>query len=114
MGNLEKVQVFLNSKTDEEDLVYGLALACMNQHMDVADYLIKQGVDINAEWSLHEPATILHHLAFFGKLEMVQFLVERGADTNIKDFRYQADALGWAKYNGQNQVVSYLEQFKKT
>ena len=45
---------------------------------------------------------------------MVQFLVERGADMNIKDFRYQADALGWAKYNGQNQVVSYLEQFKKT
>ena len=114
LGNLEKVQVFLNSKTDEEDLVYELALACMNQHMDVADYLIKQGVDINAEWSLHEPATILHHLAFFGKLEMVQFLVERGADMNIKDFRYQADALGWAKYNGQNQVVSYLEQFKKT
>ena len=113
LGNLEKVQVFLNSQTDEVDLVHGLALACMNQHMDVADYLIKQGVDINAEWSLHEPATILHHLAFLGKLEMVQFLVERGADMNIKDFRYQADALGWAKYNGQNQVVSYLEQLKK-
>ena len=45
---------------------------------------------------------------------MVQFLVERGADTNIKDFRYQANALGWAKYNGQDQVAAYLEQFKKT
>ena len=44
---------------------------------------------------------------------MVQFLIERGADTNIKDFRYQADALGWAKYNGQDQVVAYLEQVTK-
>ena len=110
LGHIEKVQTFLNSQTDEVDLVHGLALACMNQHIEVADYLIKQGADINAEWSLHEPATILHHLAFSGKLEMVQFLVERGADTSIKDFRYQADALGWAKYNGQDQVVAYLEQ----
>jgi ankyrin repeat protein len=113
LGHIEKVQTFLNSQTDEVDLVHGLALACMNQHIEVADYLIKQGADINAEWSLHEPATILHHLAFSGKLEMVQFLVERGADTSIKDFRYQADALGWAKYNGQDQVVAYLEQVTK-
>ncbi|MBD70301.1 hypothetical protein CMK21_09265 [Candidatus Poribacteria bacterium] len=113
LGHIEKVQTFLNSQTDEVDLVHGLALACMNQHIEVADYLIKQGADINAEWSLHEPATILHHLAFSGKLEMVQFLVERGADTSIKDFRYQADALGWAKYNGQDQVMAYLEQVTK-
>ena len=62
------------------DLSAGLALACMNQHKEIANYLINQGADINAEWSLHEPATILHHLAFLGKLDMVQFLIERGAD----------------------------------
>ena len=33
-----------------------------------------------AHKSLHESATILHHLAFLGKLDMVQFLIERGAD----------------------------------
>ena len=87
-GHIQKVQTFLNSQTDEVGLMHGLTLACMNQHIEIADYLIKQGVDINTEWSLHEPATILHHLAFFGKLEMVQFLVECGADKSIKDFRY--------------------------
>ncbi|MBT22442.1 hypothetical protein CMK17_21260, partial [Candidatus Poribacteria bacterium] len=65
------------------------------------------------EWSLHEPATILHHMAFFGKLNMVRFLIERGANPTIKDFRYQLDALGWAKYNDQDQVAAYLQQVKE-
>jgi ankyrin repeat protein len=110
LGDLSKVKTYPNRHIDEADLVGGLALACMNQHQEVADYLIQQGADVNAEWSLHEPATILHHLAFFGKLNMVRFLIERGANPTIKDFRYQSDALGWAKYNDQDQVAAYLQQ----
>ena len=49
-------------------------------------------------------------MAFFGKLNMVRFLIERGANPTIKGFRHQSDALGWAKYNDQDQVVAYLEQ----
>ena len=107
LGDLSKVKTYLDHQVNA-DLSAGLALACMNQHKEIANYLIDQGADINAEWSLHEPATILHHLAFFGKLDMVQFLIERGADPTIKDFRYQSDALGWAEYNGQDNVVVYL------
>ncbi len=110
LGDLSKVKTYLNKHIDEADLVGGLALACMNQHREIADYLIQQGADVNAEWSLHEPATILHHLAFFGKLNMVRFLIERGANPTIKDFRYQSDALGWAKYNDQDEVATYLQQ----
>ena len=113
LGDLSKVKTYPNRHIDEADLVGGLALACMNQHQEVADYLIQQGADVNAEWSLHEPATILHHMAFFGKLNMVRFLIERGANPTIKDFRYQSDALGWAKYNDQDQVAAYLQQVKE-
>ena len=45
-------------------------------------------------------------MAFFGKLNMVRFLIERGANPTIKDFRHQSDALGWAKYNDQDQMVA--------
>ena len=41
---------------------------------------------------------------------MVKFLLKRGADPTIKDFRYQSDALGWAEYNNQDKVVAYLQQ----
>ena len=91
-------------------LVRALALACMNEHLEIATYLIDRGADINGEWSLHEAATILHHVAFCGKLKVVQFLVERGADLSIRDLRYDSDALGWANYNGQQKVVGYLEK----
>ena len=109
LGDLSAVKTYLDHHIDK-DLAGGLALACMNQHQEVAGYLIDLGADINAEWSLHEPATILHHLAFFGKLEMVKFLIERGADPTIEDFRYQSDALGWAKYNNQDKVAAYLKR----
>ena len=112
LGDLSKVKTYLDHHMNA-DLAAGLALACMNQHKEIANYLIDQGADIDAEWSLHEPATILHHLAFFGKLDMVQFLIERGADPTIKDFRYQSDALGWAKYNRQDKVVAYLRHVIK-
>jgi ankyrin repeat protein len=59
---------------------------------------------------LHEPATILHHLAFFGKLNMVRFLIERGVNPTIKDFRYQSDTLIGLKINDRDQVATYLQQ----
>jgi len=63
---------FFNRQTKEVDLVGGLAWAGIN-HQQIADDQIQQRVDANAESSLHEPATILHHLALAGKLEMVPF-----------------------------------------
>jgi ankyrin repeat protein len=82
----------------------------MNEHLEIATYLVDRGADINGDWSLHEPATILHHVAFTGKLKVVQFLVERGADLSIRDLRYDSDALDWASYNGQKKVVDYLKK----
>ena len=51
-------------------------------------------------------------MAFFGKLNMVRFLIERGANPTIKDFRHQSDALGWAKYNDQDQVAPTCSQLR--
>ena len=58
---------FFNSQTKEVDLVGGLAWAGIN-HQQMADDQIQQRVDANAESSLHEPATILHHLTLAGDL----------------------------------------------
>ena len=128
IGNTKKVRSFFDNQgklkqhaalvypegegieASDRVLVRALALACMNEHLEIATYLVDRGADINGEWSLHEPATILHHIAFTGKLKVVQFLVERGADLSIRDLRYDSDALGWASYNGQKKVVAYLKK----
>jgi hypothetical protein len=98
------------STSDQEVLDYALAWACVNGEFDVADFLLERGADINCRWSTHEPASILHECAWYGRLAAVKFLVERGIDRTIKDHRFEATALGWANYAEQNEIVDYLKQ----
>jgi ankyrin repeat protein len=52
--------------------------------------------------------TPLHSAAWSGDLELVQLLVELGADPNARDPDFQATPLGWAEHNHQQRVVEYL------
>ena len=66
-----------------------LAWAVINHHFDVADFLLEHGADINTNWNSHEPASILHHLVFLpNSYESMRFLIDRGIDMNIKDYRW--------------------------
>ena len=67
-----------------------LAWSVINSHFDVADFLLEHGADINTTWSSHEPASILHELVFHGNYEAMQFLIDRGIDMTIKDYRWNA------------------------
>jgi ankyrin repeat protein len=70
------------------------------------------GVDINGMvpgTGLDRPA--LHNAAGGGSLEMVRLLVELGADPNVRDLSFHATAMGWALYNGQQDVIDYLLPF---
>jgi hypothetical protein len=80
----------------QQVLDVALAFAVINHHFDVADFLLAHGADINTNWNSHEPASILHHLVFYGSYESMQFLIDRGIDMTIKDYRWNSDAHGWA------------------
>ena len=84
---------FFNRQTKQVDLVGGLAWAGIN-HQQMADDQIQQGTDANAESSLHEPATILHHLTLAGKLEMVPSLIEPEANSLSQSFSLSSRSLG--------------------
>ena len=55
-----------------------LAWYVINNHLDVADFLLKHGAEINTRWSSHEPASILHEVVFQANYEAMQFLIDRG------------------------------------
>jgi len=75
-----------------------LAWACMNRQFEIADFLLEHGANINTDWSTHEPASILHECAVHANYEAAQFLIDRGIDMTIQDYRWNATAEGWARY----------------
>jgi hypothetical protein len=83
--------------TAQHVLDAALAFAVINRHLDVADFLLEHGADINTHWSTHEPASILHTVVFMpDNYGLLRFLVDRGIDMTIKDYRWNATARGWA------------------
>jgi hypothetical protein len=84
-----------------------LAWAVINNHFEIADFLLGHGADINTNWSSHEPASIMHELAHFHKnYEAMQFLIDRGIDLKIFDYRWGATAQGWARYAANDEKMA--------
>jgi hypothetical protein len=92
-----------------------LAFAVINCHFDVADFLLAHGANINTDWNSHEPASILHHLVFLpDPYESMQFLIDRGIDMTIKDYRWQSTAAGWARHgNNDEKMAQWLEEAER-
>jgi hypothetical protein len=92
-----------------------LAWACLNRHLDVAAFLIERGADVNTTWSSHEPASILHELAFHDNREAMQFLIDRGIDLTTRDWRWNATAEGWALHAaGKVELAEFLAKASRT
>ncbi len=87
---------FGRQPTVQDVLDTALAWAVLNNHFEVADFLLAHGADINTNWSSHEPASILHELVWHKNYEAMQFLIDRGIDMTIRDYRWGGTAEGWA------------------
>jgi len=84
-----------------------LAWAVLNNHFEIADFLLGHGADINTNWSSHEPASILHELVYFHKnYEAMQFLIDRGIDMTIVDYRWGGTAQGWAYHAAKDEKMA--------
>jgi hypothetical protein len=100
-GNLE-----WGEPTVQQVLDTALAFAVMNNHFDIADFLLGHGADINTNWSSHEPASILHELVWHKNYEAMQFLIDRGIDMTIHDYRWRATAVGWAAVAAKDEKLA--------
>jgi hypothetical protein len=92
-----------------------LAFAVINRHFEVADFLLAHGANVSTDWNSHEPASILHHLVFLpDPYERMQFLIDRGIDLTIKDYRWGSTAAGWARYALRDEkMAQWLEDAER-
>lgn len=73
--------------------------------LDRVRRMLALGFDVNAVTS----RTPLHEAALHGHIEMAKLLIEHGADTTIRDPYYYAPPIGWAEYNGREEMVEFLK-----
>lgn len=91
------------------------AWACVNLQLEIADFLLEHGANINTDWSTHEPASILHECAIHAKYEAAQFLIDRGIDMTIRDYRWNATAEGWAYHAAKDKnMADFLARSERT
>ena len=91
-----------------------LAFAVMNNHFEIADFLLAHGADINTTWSSHEPASILHELVWHRNYQAMQFLIDRGIDMTIRDYRWHGTAAGWARHAANDETLArWLEEAER-
>jgi ankyrin repeat protein len=91
-------------------LVYAAAWG----HVDVAKYLLDQGAQINLiPVGFDYAGTPLHYAAFQGRREMVDLLLQHGADPTVRDTKVDSLAEGWAEHSGHTDLAEYLRQARQ-
>ncbi len=50
----------------------------------------------------------MHYAAAAGELDLVRYLIERGADPAAVETGYGADPAGWAEHFGHPEIAAHL------
>lgn len=86
-----------------------LVYAALGGHLEVVELLHARGVDLSA--GPHSNQTALHLAAFRDHMHVVRYLVENGADTAVRDRRWNSYPLGWAIAGRNFGVRDYLMEY---
>jgi hypothetical protein len=88
--------------------------AAVHGQPGAVELLAAVGFDVNAMGRTDAPAdnpweTALHAAAMEGNVELARSLLALGADTGIRDARFDSTPLGWARHFDRRDVIDLLE-----
>ena len=82
---------------------------CMYGHIEAAQLLLERGAEINViPGGFDYAGTGLHYAALNGQRAMVEFLLQQGADRDVKDTKVASTAAGWAEHGGHPELRDLL------
>jgi ankyrin repeat protein len=87
-----------------------LHLAAKRNDGAAARWLLARGADPNARWAHWDAdVTPLHLAAAQGHADVARLLLASGADPAIRDSKHDGDALGWAEFFNQPEIMRIIE-----
>ena len=99
------------SDDPQEIINNAFVYACMHGQIDATRLLLTKGAQINAiPPGFDYSGTGLHYAALNGHRGMVEFLIDQGANVNVKDSKVNSTAAGWADHGGHPELKQYLDQ----
>jgi hypothetical protein len=109
---------FRCERTRANILSQALHFACANARLEVAEFLLARGADLDAIVpGLDSRATVLHLLASMeagrGRTRdnahrVVRFLAAQGADLDARDEVFRSTPLGWAQFLRRHETADLL------
>ena len=110
-GDLSKVKAEVNSGTDvnSTDFIGQTALmyAAEQGRIEVVEYLVENGADVNAKSSAKGRGTALIYAASVNRVVVMEYLLKHGADINATTYNKET-ALFWATAKGYIKAVNLL------
>ena len=88
----------LKKQLKPEQMTDVFRCACICDRIEVVEYLLADGLDVNVDI---DGASALHWAAWEAKPIMVEFLVKKGANKNLKDGNYKMTPAEWASHRGK-------------
>jgi len=104
----------MGKPTVQQVLDTALAFAVINNTFEIAGFLLRSRCGYQHNWSSHEPASILHELVWHKNYQAMQFLIERGIDMTIQDYRWHATAVGWQRSLRKNEEDGAVDARRAT
>jgi ankyrin repeat protein len=112
-GNYEDVVDLVENKgcnpSGKEDLQKPLSLASGSGHIQIVEYLLQQGADVNGT-DLNDESALMSAVIYNQSLQIVQILLEHGADVNRRDIRNMS-VLEWATQRSTDEIVNFLNNY---
>ncbi len=106
-GDKEFVREIISKiRKEEKNGLNALTAASRKGNLEMVKLLVEEGFDID-ECNSYGRETPLMKAAYYGKTEVVTYLLENGADIHATDYKGHTALLN-AAYNGHNEVVEEL------
>ncbi|TVR46628.1 MAG: ankyrin repeat domain-containing protein [Puniceicoccaceae bacterium] len=115
LGRLETLKQALSRQPSPEELSRAAGAAIQGGHIDCVRDLLDAGLAADARISGHPYSpTLLHQAAWFGRAEIADLLLERGADPHVWDTQFRGTPAGWAQHAGHRELEARLREAEKS